>query len=242
MRRLVAVGFCALCRSLQAVPADFTCSDPFIVRDDAAKVYRIYQNVSPRTDGGMAHVVMRTSKALLDWSEPIPVMKLDDKYGCDSIWAPEVHSWGGKWYIFGTIHKPVDPNNLLPVLQPGFKPVESRRKTYLATWIFGAASPEGPYRPISQHAITPEDWSSLDGTLFVEHRNLAVNCGFKRVTVKTSTSNDTLTITEHGSPSPEDCICEINNSFQIRNIPKGRYVLVFKNCYPEPIVETVDLQ
>ena len=80
-----------------------------------------------------------------------------------------------------------------------------------------------------------------DGTLFVEHRNLAVNCGFKRVTVKTSTSNDTLTITEHGSPSPEDCICEINNSFQIRNIPQGRYVLVFKNCYPEPIVETVNM-
>lgn len=169
---IFAVGVLATALALTdiaRVSSNFTCSDPFIVRDDAAKVYRIYQNVSPRTDGGMAHVVMRTSKDLLEWSEPIPVMKLDDKYGCDSIWAPEVHPWGGKWYIFGTIHKPVDPNNLLPILVPNWNPSDkSRFKTYLSTWIFRSDTLEGPFAPFSDTAHLREDWSTLDGTLYVE--------------------------------------------------------------------------
>ena len=148
-------------------PADFTCSDPFIVRDDVAGVYRLFNNVRAQKLGDPL-VETRTSKDLVEWSLPKTALTLPEKYKCSSIWAPEVHEWRGRWYMFATIYGKRDPNNLLPVLQPGFKPVESRRKTYLATWIFGAASPEGPYRPISQHAITPEDWSSLDGTLFVE--------------------------------------------------------------------------
>ena len=98
--------------------------------------------------------------------------------------------------------------------------------------------------PMGKGAFNPDTILTHynDGTLFVEHRNLIVNCGFKRVIVKTSVSNDTITITEYGDSDNAKCICEINNSFEIRNIPQGRYVLVFKNCYPEPIVETVDLQ
>lgn len=160
---LLAVAVCAA--SAFAAPADFTCSDPFIVPDTAAGVYRLYHNVSRKSDGD-PHVVMHVSKDLTDWSGPQPVLVLSPAFACDSLWAPEVHAYNGKWYLFGTIHRKVDPKKLLPVLVPDFNP--KRRKSYLATWTFVADSPAGPFRPFADHAITPEDWSSLDGTLFVE--------------------------------------------------------------------------
>lgn len=143
----------------------FACSDPFVVRDDAAKVYRLYHNTSPRKPGD-PHVVMHESKDLVRWSAPKAVLTLPASFGCDSLWAPEVHPWKGKWYLFGTVHKRVDPKNLLPVLVPDFSP--QRRKSYLATWTFVADGPEGPFVPFADKAITPETWSSLDGTLFEE--------------------------------------------------------------------------
>lgn len=166
MRELLAVCF-MLCVGLGAVaaPADFTCSDPFVVPDAQAGVYRLYHNVSRKADAD-PHVVMRTSKDLVDWSDPVPVLSLPPALACDSLWAPEVHAYNGKWYLFGSIHRPTDPKNLLPVLVPDFSP--ERRKSYLATWTFVADSPAGPFKPFADHAVTPEDWSSLDGTLFVE--------------------------------------------------------------------------
>ena len=148
-----------------AASADFTCSDPFIVRDDAAGVYRLYHN-SPVTNVAAPCVVMRTSTNLVDWSEARGVLTLPPSFGCDSLWAPEVHAWKGKWYLFGTVHKPTVATNLLPTLTAGYVP--KRRKTYLATWTFVADRPDGPFRPFADRAITPENWAALDGTLFVE--------------------------------------------------------------------------
>ena len=164
MRKLVlGVAFVVGAGPLIAAPAEFTCSDPFIVRDDAAGVYRLYHNVGVKGPDDPL-VMMRTSKDLVDWSEPTGVLHLPKEMNCTSLWAPEVHAWKGKWYLFGTVHKRVDPKNLLPTLVPNFNP--PRRKTYLATWTFVADSPEGPFKPFADHAITPEGWSSLDGTLF----------------------------------------------------------------------------
>ena len=158
-----AVALISFTGTLMAAPADFTCSDPFIVRDDAAGVYRLYHNTRVKAAGD-PHVVMHTSKDLVDWSGPVDVLNLPKELACDSLWAPEVHEWKGKWYLFGTIHRRVDRKNLLPMLVPDFNP--DRRKSYLATWTFVADTPAGPFRKFADHAITPEDWSSLDGTLF----------------------------------------------------------------------------
>ena len=163
MRNFALVGLAVWCCALGAEPADFICSDPFIVRDDAAGVYRLYHNVSVK-DAGEPVVVMRTSKDLVDWSGPQGVLWLPNVFDCDSLWAPEVHAWRGKWYLFGTIHKRVNPTHLLPILVPNFKP--ERRKSYLATWTFVADTPKGPFKVFADKAITPESWSSLDGTLF----------------------------------------------------------------------------
>ena len=80
-----------------------------------------------------------------------------------------------------------------------------------------------------------------DGTLIVHHKNLSVNCDFDSVDVNLATSNDTITIFEDGSTNSADCICEIENHFQIKNLPQGNYVLVFKSCKPSPIIITLNL-
>ena len=69
--------FAALAAGLPAgaAPAEFTCSDPFIVRDDAAGVYRLYHNVGVKSADDPL-VVMHTSKDLVDWSEPQGVLYL----------------------------------------------------------------------------------------------------------------------------------------------------------------------
>lgn len=165
VRRIWAMIPVLMAMTALAGPADFTCSDPFIVRDDAAGVYRLYHNVGVKNPGD-PYVLMRTSKDLLDWSEPKGVLNLPAELDCSSIWAPEVHEWKGKWYMFASIHKRVNPKKLLETMVPGFNP--QRRKTYLATWTFVADNPAGPFRRFAEHAITPENWSSLDGTLFEE--------------------------------------------------------------------------
>lgn len=71
-----------------------------------------------------------------------------------------------------------------------------------------------------------------NGVVYVKHHNLAVNCGFKEVVVSVSVSGDTIRVTETGVPENANCVCEIDNSFQINNVPHGTYVLVVENCVP----------
>lgn len=70
-----------------------------------------------------------------------PRFSLNDEY-----WAPEVHEYRGRYYLFATFH-----------------PEGQRRGTF----ILASDRPEGPYR-VHSRRITPEDWECLDGTFYVE--------------------------------------------------------------------------
>ena len=76
------------------------------------------------------------------------------------------------------------------------------------------------------------------GTIFITHYNLLVNCGFELngILVDANINGSTITIDEHDNPNgPQaNCMCSIDNSFRIENIPHGTYTLVFKNWYPAP--------
>lgn len=87
------------------------------------------------------------SDNLEDFSEPIPAFSYYEGFFCKSeYWAPEVHFYNGKFYMFATFH----PEN------------EMR-----GTFILVSDKPEGPYKMHSER-ITPSDWMCLDGTLYVE--------------------------------------------------------------------------
>ena len=76
-----------------------------------------------------------------------------------------------------------------------------------------------------------------NGTIYVSHFFLCVNCGFENVTVSLQISGDTVNVTEKGVPdNTANCMCEVNNSFRINNIPQGKYHLFFYNGMDDKLI------
>lgn len=70
----------------------------------------------------------------------------DDFWANENFWAPEVHIYNGKFYMFASFYK---------------------KGKHRACQILCADKPEGPFIPIA-NPVTPSDWDCLDGTLFIE--------------------------------------------------------------------------
>ncbi len=68
-------------------------------------------------------------------------------WGTHDFWAPELHIYKGRYYIFASFTS------------------EDRCR---GTQILSADSILGPFSPVSDKAVTPEEWECLDGTLFVD--------------------------------------------------------------------------
>jgi len=135
--------------------------DPFVLPDPATRTYFIYSS----TDwGGAAEqkrkaVIAYRSKDLENWETPTPVFKVPEGHWArETIWAPEVHNFNGKYYLFVTLTS----KDLLPT--PAGRPQNRKR----GTEILVADRPEGPFRSFANQPQTPEGWMSLDGTLWIE--------------------------------------------------------------------------
>lgn len=126
---------------------DIRIRDPFVLPDKRAGLYYLYANMSNRRRGARGWECY-TSRDLKRWSAPTGVFKPPKGFwGKRDFWAPEVHRYKGKYYLFGTL---------------------SAARAKRGTQIFAADRPSGPFRPHSDRAATPHDWMALDGTLYVE--------------------------------------------------------------------------
>lgn len=120
--------------------------DPFILKN--AGKYYMYgtraANFGNKTGGFDVYV----GDDLENWSEPKAVF-FSDRFGLNTgaNWAPEVHKYNGKYYMFAT-----------------FKQPNGNRGTYSLV----CDTPDGEFVLNSKRALTPEDWMSLDGTLYVD--------------------------------------------------------------------------
>ncbi len=140
---------------------DIQIRDPFILPVVESQTYYLYCQMSVRLEDGRVRqgVGVYTSKDLQQWRGPKPVFHFPERFWADqSVWAPEVHRYQGKYYLFVTFTS----KDTLPT-PPG-------RKTYVkrATQILFADSAEGPFQPFADKPQTPEEWMCLDGTLWVE--------------------------------------------------------------------------
>lgn len=87
------------------------------------------------------------SEDLVEWSEPKSLFeKNDDFWGICDFWAPEVHIYNGKFYMFAS-----------------FKAPNAQR----GTAILVCDTPDGEFK-VHNRRVTPEEWECLDGTLYVE--------------------------------------------------------------------------
>lgn len=131
---------------------DIRIRDPFILTDAANGCYYMYGT----TDlwEGSYHTDRRwrvyKTKDLENFEEPKVIFDADEwQYWADGdFWAPEVHVYNGKYYLFGSVK------------------AEGKCR---ATRIFVCDTPDGKFRPVSDTPITPAHWECLDGTLWVEN-------------------------------------------------------------------------
>lgn len=134
---------------------DIYIRDPFILVDNGT--YYMYASSSV---GGAGGVAVFTSKDLDRWTEKVQVMTLpEENWSRGTVWAPEVHKYKGKYYLFATINEPTN-----------WKMSREDWPDYMyrATQIFRSDSPMGPFVATSAMPQTPIDYMALDGTLFIE--------------------------------------------------------------------------
>lgn len=117
--------------------------DPFILPFEE-KYYLFSSSVLPDGRCGFCCYI---SVDLDEWSEPVTVFEPPEKFWANSdFWAPEVHYYKGRFYLFVSLK------------------AEGHMR---AVQIMASDKPEGPYT-VWSCPITPNDWMSLDGTLYVE--------------------------------------------------------------------------
>lgn len=126
--------------------------DPFVLRHDEEGCYYLFGSTDPDIwkAKGIGFDVYR-SRDLELWEGPFPTFRPPADFWADrNFWAPEVHAYRGKYYMFAT-----------------FKAEGVRR----GTQILRADHPLGPFVPHSDGPVTPRDWECLDGTLYVDEED-----------------------------------------------------------------------
>ena len=148
--------------------SDIRIRDPFILADKKTKTYYLYASISNRTNEEGLGVEVYTSKDLQNWTKPKPVFKVPDDFWAKKwVWAPEVHEYKGKYYLFVTF-----TSDDLIADAPAKAPAKSWPPYYKrGTQILVADSPEGPFKPFANKPATPVKHICLDGTLWVENGN-----------------------------------------------------------------------
>ena len=102
---------------------------------------------------------------------------------------------------------------------------------------------KGLYAPDSASV----DYDAASMRLHVTHHNLTVNCGTAQmnggIIVITGRDGNTIHIyeTEDENNPLADCMCDVDNEFDLHGIAHGTYTLIFHSCYPDPLTFTCTL-
>ncbi|MEN6356041.1 MAG: glycoside hydrolase family 43 protein [Armatimonadota bacterium] len=125
--------------------SEFQVRDPFVLPVPEERRYYLYGTMltkEERTIGAYFSIELK------HWTGPVVIFRTDGKFWADKdYWAPEVHKYQGKYYMFAS-----------------FKSDNHCR----ATQILVSEKPLGPFKPLTDKPITPQEWECLDGTFFVD--------------------------------------------------------------------------
>lgn len=130
--------------------------DPFILADRESGYYYMYSSYSGKEGRG---VQAYKSRDLRYWEDPEPVFLIPEGFWAgEMVWAPEVHEYRGKYYLFVTL---TSDRKLAQI--KGRPEIVNR-----GSQIFVSDEPDGPFVPFANKPHTPPGWMSLDATLWVE--------------------------------------------------------------------------
>lgn len=166
------------CGSFPLTMDEFSLHDPCVLADKRTGMYYLYnanygQYASSDFGNGRC-VVMYSSPDLVHFSEPVNVFDgntvADTAWydNSDSPWAPEVHEWRGKYWMFVTMHAKRH-DGARPANGPAWfrdrNLLDARRGMVVAV----SEMPQGPFHVMHENMpVTPVDSMALDGTLAVD--------------------------------------------------------------------------
>lgn len=130
---------------------DIYIRDPFVVPVQIEEKYYLFGTTDRNcwNDEKATGFDFYTSKDLENFQGPYPAFRPDQDFWADrNFWAPEVHYYNGRYYMFATF-------------------IADDRKR--GTQILSAEKIGGPYTPHSNGVVTPSNWMCLDGTLYVDN-------------------------------------------------------------------------
>jgi GH43 family beta-xylosidase len=158
----VGISFPALAADAPAIETvklpDVYMRDACVLPDPETQTY--YMVASARG----ARVRSYTSKDLINWEGPhivyeTPKEMWGEDVHIEGIWAPEIHAYKGKYYLFVTFSSTAE----FPEQWRDWRPRVRR-----ASQVLVSESPLGPYEAFSNEPTLPADMMTLDGTLWVE--------------------------------------------------------------------------
>ena len=134
--------------------SDINIRDPFIITSDGK--YFMYGTRVKITEefpwgwGDQRGFDVYVSTDMENWSEPVCVFEAnDDFWGKSEFWAPEVHFYRGKYYMFASF---------------------TADGAHRGTQILVSDTPDGRFVPLSGEPVTPREWECLDGTFYVDKK------------------------------------------------------------------------
>lgn len=120
--------------------------DPYVLVHE--NKYYLYGTRSATTWGKADGFDCYVSDDLEEWEGPFVIFHNDGNFWADqSYWAPECYYYQKNFYLVTTFGS------------------ENRKK---GIQILKADSPIGPFLPISDGPVTPDDWSCIDATLYFD--------------------------------------------------------------------------
>lgn len=121
--------------------------DPFVLIADGC--YYLYGTRGETAFTGEAYGFdVYASRDMENWEGPFEVFRRPEGFWSRKYyWAPEVHLYEGKFYMFATF---------------------TSGKEGLGTAVLVSDSPMGPFQLWSDGYVTPKEWRCLDGTLHID--------------------------------------------------------------------------
>lgn len=168
-----ASGLLASCGSLcdgeyNLSASDLVVRDPYVFADADTQKYYIHGNALIKTPNPKREEVEKY-KALYCYESPdLRKWRLVGKsfespknwWGKYDFWAPDMFKFGGKYYIIATFRSD-------RIIGKDFRDAK-KDLPFRGCAALVSDKPEGPYKPVSDKPLTPENWSCLDGTIFKE--------------------------------------------------------------------------
>ena len=144
--------------------SDFNVHDPWILAHAPTKTYYLYTSNNGRITGvNRPGTIAYRSKDLLNWEGPLVVFTLPEGTWAANqpAWAPEVHEYKGRFYLFTTLHNPEKVIASPPAVW---------RTTHMRGTVTAVSnSPEGPFTLLKTDGpVPPADFMTLDGTFYVD--------------------------------------------------------------------------